>query len=136
MPTWVYFFLVFVALIVFMSVVVHERTKRIAASREGENFDTFRSSFDADEVPQDVLLAVYAKFQEWCSGAVAEFPVRGTDHILAVYGMADEDLDDAIVEVIAMTGRRLPPEVQLRRMGPVIIVKDFAFFVAECPKGV
>jgi hypothetical protein len=47
--------------------------------------------------------------------------------------MVDEDLDEAVMEVLAECGRRLPPEARLRGMSPIMTVRDFALFVAACP---
>ncbi len=132
MPFWVYAVVGFIALVVVLSVWGRVRTRRIAASRPGENFDTFHSSFAADDIPTEILHAVYAEFQKWCSGVVA-FPVRAADDIGRIYGMVDEDLDDAVIEVVAKLGRQLPSAETLRKVQPVITVRDFVLFVAACP---
>jgi hypothetical protein len=134
MFTCLYIILGFVILIAVWTACGWVHTRRLAASRSGENFATFRSSFEADEATPDVLWAVYAAFQRWCSDAVTEFPVRDTDDIGAIYGMVDDDLDDAVLEVLADCGRKLPFDEQLRRMRPIITVRDFALFVAACPE--
>ena len=134
-PTWVYAVVGFVAWVVVVNVWIQIRTRRIAASRPGENFDTFHSSFAGDDIPTEILHAVYAEFQKWCSGAVAAFPVRAADNISRIYGM-DECLDDAIIEVVAKLGRQLPSAETLRKVQPVVTVRDFVLFVAACPERV
>jgi hypothetical protein len=113
---------------------IRVRTQRMAASRPGETFETFRGSFESEEIPPEVQRAVYATFQAWCSGAVVAFPVRADDDICRVYGMVDEDLDDAVTETLAACGRQLPPQEQLRQMQPVRTVRDLARFVSRCPE--
>jgi hypothetical protein len=138
MPGYVYVVLALAVLIAIVTVVGRISTRRMAAARVGENLDTFRESFAWEAVPADVLRAVYAKFQEWVSGfGVAEFPVRADDNITRVYGMADEDLEGLVNEVLAECGRRLPPAAEMRRMSPIPLatVRDFARFVATCPAG-
>jgi hypothetical protein len=134
MPTWAYFVLGFIALIAAGTVGIRLRTRRIAASRAGEHFGTFCSAFRAEEVPVEVLRAVHGRFQEWCSDAVDEFPIRAADDIGDIYGMVNEDLDEALVEVVAGCGRQLPPTGELHQMHRVITVRDFALFVSACPK--
>lgn len=134
MPTWAYAVLGFFALIVAGTIGIRLRFRWIASSRPGENFDAFRSSFAEDEAPIEVLSAVYAEFQDWCSDSVAAFPVRAANHIGRTYGMVDEDLDDAVLAVVAELGRRFPPAEQLCKVQPVITVRDFVRFVAACPK--
>jgi len=133
-PTWAYAVLGLVALVAAGTVWIRVRTRRIAASRPGENFETFRSSFAADDAPVEILQAVYAKYQEWCSDAVAAFPVRAADDIGHIYGMVDEDLEDAVLEVVTGLSRQLPPAEQLRKVQPVVTVRQFVLFVAACPK--
>ena len=134
MPACVWLALGFIVLLTVVTVVGRFSMRRIAAARAGESFETFRDAFAMEPVPADVLRGVYAKFQECASGfGGTGFPVRADDVIDHVYGMVDEDLDDALEEVISECGRRIPPEEQLRRMEPVVTVRDFARFVAACP---
>ena len=133
MPFWVY---AVVGIVVFVAVSVawfRVRIRRIAASRTGENFDTFHSSFAADDIPTEILQAVYAEFQEWCSSAVAAFPVRAADDIYHIYRIVDEDLWYAVSEVVEELGRQLPPDEMLRKVQLVVTVRDFVLFVAACP---
>ena len=67
---------------------------------------------------------------------VADFPVRADDNIVGVYGIVDEDLDDAIRGVLATCGRQLLSDEVFERLGPVVIetVRDFALFVELCPR--
>ena len=109
MPTWAYAVLGFVAWVVAGTVWIRVRTRRIAASRPGENFDTFHSSFAADDIPAEILQVVYAECQEWCSDAVAAFPVRAADNISRIYGLVDEDLEYAVLDVVQELDRQLPP---------------------------
>jgi hypothetical protein len=64
---------------------------------------------------------------------VTGFPVRADDDIGRVYGMVDEDLEEAVLGVVAACGRWLPPGEELRRIGPVVTVGDFVRFVQSCP---
>ncbi len=111
--TCVYTGVACLAFFVILSIWNWIRMRRIAASRPGENFDTFRASFTPEEALPEVLQAAYAKFQEWCA-SVPDFPVRADDDIGSIYGMVDEDLDDALLEALKDCARRLPPEDQLQ----------------------
>jgi len=130
---WVYVTGAFLAFLTAGTIWVRVRTRRIAASRAGEDFSNFVASFAPMEAPSREMRAVYAKFQQWCSDAVLAFPVRADDDIARIYGMVGEDLDDAILEVLAECERVLPEQEQLNRMGPVVTVRDFLRFVAACP---
>ena len=93
MPTWVYFVLGFILLNVVGTVLIRFRLHRIAASRPGEDFGSFCSSFRANEAPPDVRRAVYTVFQKWGVCGVAEFPVRAVEYCLREGGIAPEQLD-------------------------------------------
>jgi hypothetical protein len=80
-----------------------------------------------------VLRAVYAQFPGWCSDVVTGFPVGADDDIARVYGMVDEDLEEAVRGVLAACGRRLPPHEHQKRVGPVVTVRDFVRLVQSCP---
>jgi hypothetical protein len=105
------------------------RTRRIAASRRGESFETFRAELAGLGIPDDVAIAVYRKFQEWCSDSVPDFPVRAADGIAEVYGMVGEDLDEAAKELLAECGRVGPDRGSDQT---VVTIGDLAQFVARC----
>ena len=112
----------------------HVRTQRMAAARTGESFETFRDAFGEEDVAPQVLRTVYATFQTWWPHSVAAFPVRADDDLGHIYGIAGEDLDDAVMDAVAACGRRLPPDEQLRGMRPIVTVRDLACFVFGCPE--
>ncbi len=100
------------------------RDRRTAAARRGEGFDDFSRSFGG-EVPLDILRATYGYFSEWMAGSTPEFPVRASDSIYRVYGIVDEDLDDAALEILASCHRDPPADFQAIRT-----VSDLAYYVA------
>jgi hypothetical protein len=112
----------------------HVRIRRIAAARTGESFETFRGAFGREDVAPEVLRTVYATFQAWWPHSVAAFPVRADDALGQIYGIAGEDLDDAVMDAVAACGRRLPPDEQLRGMRPIVTVRDLACFLSACPE--
>ena len=100
------------------------RGRRIAASRQGESFEDFAQSFHG-EVPLDILEAVYGYFSDWMSDAGPHFPVRGSDSIYKIYGIVDEDLDDAALEILGHCHREAPSDFR-----PLLTVSDLAYYVA------
>ena len=80
-----------VTIAAFGAVLIHIRSVRIAGSRSGETFDTFRAGFSGGHIPAHVLSHVYSYFQDWAG--VSGFPVRPQDPISEVYGIVEEDLD-------------------------------------------
>jgi len=125
-----------VALIVAVGWLLSLRTRRIAAARAGETFADFLSRFTDDDIPREVLVAVYYTFQDWWSDEFEPFPVRANDDIADIFGMVDEDLDDTIQHLVAECDRTLPDLEHLQQTPPVVTVEDLARFVAACPRTV
>ena len=100
---------------------------RLAAERKGENFATFRASFDAD-TSVELLRSVYALCQSWTS--VADFPVLADDNLAEVYAREELDFDDAVLDLLKEFGRVPPPSED----PPVVAtVRDLVLFVTACP---
>lgn len=76
-------------------------------------------------MPVEVLRVVYDWFENWC-----RFPIRADDRI-ADYGIADDDFEDAVLEVLARCERQPPPGTNT-----IVIpsVRDFALFIATSPR--
>lgn len=82
------------------------RDWHLKRSRIGESFETFRSSFSDEQIPEEILLHVYRYFRDWKGGL--GFPVRASDSIIGVYGIVDEDFVDMIDHLEAECGSGLP----------------------------
>ena len=107
-------------------------TRRLAFSRSGENFDTFRASFP-DE-PEDVLRAVYERVQVLYEFAIDNFPVRGTDQLELFVGTREPDGTETVVlDVLKTCGRQLPAQTHGHLGWGIGSVSDFVDFVADCP---
>ena len=115
--------------------IVYERIKfrRLAAERVGENFDTFRAAFDGEGMLEEAVRAVYEYFQRRVNWMPA-FPVRPADDIARMYGIVDEDLVDAVEEIVRGCGRRLPPLVKGEPPTVLVTVRDLVRAIANCPK--
>jgi hypothetical protein len=92
--------------------VLGVRYRRLAYQRRNESFRDFQAYFRRAGVHADVMLATQEYFQAITS--VRAFPVRPTDDLLAVYGLHDEDIHDAVAVVAAgahcLTRRVLDPD--------------------------
>lgn len=79
-------------------------------------------------VASDVLHAVFVYFQRFA--AVADFPVRSEDDLAHVYGICDEDLDEAILELAATVGAEQPTTESVRHFPSVRSVGDVVRLIA------
>jgi hypothetical protein len=129
--------LIIVSLIVvlFVGSVVGTRLhlSRIARRREGEGFSDFAAHFVNGRVPHEVLVNTYGYFGEWNTVAGELFPVRPADNISDVYGCAEEDLDDAVEEILRKSGRRPFTQVEMPQPPRVETVDDVVLYVAAAP---
>jgi hypothetical protein len=111
-----------------------ERLERLAATRPGDPWEQFRSHFAGESVSEDVVSAVYKHFQDWCGNCFKAFPVRAEDDIFGVYQLGPDDLEDDVMELVKVCGRRLPPRKALENMKPLVTVEDIVWFIATCPE--
>ena len=126
--------LIIAVFVVFSLVVVlrnHYRAKRLARSRRGMGFDDFVAYFSGEQIPRDKLFAVYEYLQKWQT--VEDFPVAATDDLCKVYGMCEEDLDDAAIELAEKWRVNLPADYE--GVEPVHTVADLVRFLAGLPYG-
>jgi hypothetical protein len=127
---FLYFFIGFVGFVVAVSTWIRYRDRKLAEERSGQGFNEFASYFSADGIPLYRLRDVYAYFQNWQS--VDDFPVRPEDVISKVYGMFDEDLDDAAHELAKTWRVKFPDPDELQQMPPVRTVADLVRFLSRC----
>lgn len=132
MPVWIIIVGV-IALMVVGTWLGNVRKRRIARARAGEGFDDFEAHFAGRNIPREILVNTYVFFEDWNSDAIENFPVRATDNIADIYGTADEDLYDAIDEVLKKSGRRWFKETEQPELPRIETVEDLVSYVASAP---
>jgi hypothetical protein len=101
---------------------------RLKSSRTGQDRSTFIRYFVVEGVPEAVSVAVYRYFQklQW----VNNFPVSPEDNIEQVYGLQDEDLTEAIVEIAQSCRYPIPPESSpIWSQAYIFTIEDLVRFV-------
>ena len=111
--------------------VMHQRAKTLARSRSGMGFADFAAHISAGNLPHDKLRVVYEHFQGWQTNK--NFPVLATDDLYKVYGICDDDLDDAVIDLAAKWRVVLPNKFE--GMAPVRTVADVVHLLARLPYG-
>lgn len=124
--------LIFGLLIAFSFLTDYLRVRKLVKQRNGETFYHFAAHFIGEDVPKEILINTYEYFHDWSN--TIKIPVRATDDIDEIYGITDEDLDDAIEAILAKSGRRLPNPEELENMPVFNTVEDVVFFVHSSPK--
>lgn len=105
------------------------REKKLADSRRGKKFDDFVAYFSDEDIPLYKLREVYEYFQNWQS--VKNFPVLPADDLYEVYGMYDETVDDAVIELADRWRAKLPATFEGLR--PVRTVADVVRLLQRLP---
>lgn len=105
------------------------REKKLANSRLGQGFEDFAAYFAGEDIPLAKLRLVYDYFQNWQS--VINFPVNPNDDLYKVYGIVDDDVDDAVIEVADSWRAKLPASFEGLR--PVRTVADVVYLLHQLP---
>jgi len=106
------------------------RDQEIARTRSGLGFEDFVAYFSDEGIPLYRLREVYDYFQNWQS--VKNFPVLPNDDLYKVYGIYDEDVDDAVIELADRWGAKLPPTFE--GLEPVRTVADIVHLLNQLPQ--
>jgi hypothetical protein len=121
----------FAAIVLVAALMFHYRAKRLARKRRGIGFDDFAVYFSSEQIPRDKLFAAYEYLQGWQS--VKDFPVLATDDLCKVYGICEEDVDDAVIDLADKWRVALPAD--FAGAGPVNTVADLVRLLANLPYG-
>jgi hypothetical protein len=108
---------------------LRHREQKIAKRRSGLGFADFVAYFSGEDIPLYKLREVYEYFQNWQS--VKNFPVLPADDLIKVYGIVDEDLDDAVIELANRWRAKLPPSFE--GLQPVRTVADIVHLLQQLP---
>jgi hypothetical protein len=125
--------LLIVAVFVWATIWTQLKLRIMARRRAGEGFSDFAAYFVHKGVPHEVLVNTYNYFGEWNMLAGELFPVRPTDNISGVYGCVDEDLEDAVAEILRKSGRRAFTQAELPQPPRVETVGDVVLYVSAAP---
>ena len=106
------------------------REQKLADSRRGQGFDDFSAYFSGENISREKLRHVYEFFQSWQS--VKNFPVHPSDILYKVYGIVDDDVDDAVIELAHRCRAKLPPTFEGLR--PVRTVADVVHLLNQLPQ--
>jgi len=81
---------------------------QLKRSRKGQNRQSFVRYFVVEGIPEALVIEVYRYLQKL--QLVKGFPVSPEDNLEQVYGLRDEDLTEAIVNIVRLCNIPIPPE--------------------------
>ena len=105
------------------------RDQKLAKTRSGLVFEDFVAYFSGEDIPLYKLREVYDYFQNW--QYVKNFPVLPNDDLYKVYGIVDEDVDDAVIELAERWRVKLPATFD--GLEPVRTVGDIVRLLKRLP---
>jgi hypothetical protein len=97
--------------------------------RRGAALAPFLRHFDAQQTPDDVVLAIYHHLENWMEDSQRGFAVGARDD-LAIYGIDPEDVGETLDLILAACGRRRDPEAPRVALATV---EDLVRHIAACP---
>ena len=109
--------------------ILRRREQQMAKARRGYGFEEFVAYFSGGNIPEENLRHVYSYFQT-CQSA-KNFPVRPNDDLYQVYGIVDDDLDDAVMEIAERWRAELPARFEGLR--PVRTVRMSCIYYSVQP---
>jgi hypothetical protein len=105
------------------------REQKIAKRRSGLGFADFVAYFSGEDIPLYKLREVHEYFQNWQS--IKNFPVLPADDLYKVYGLYNESVDDAVIELANRWRAKLPPTFE--GLQPVRTVADIVHLLQQLP---
>jgi hypothetical protein len=106
------------------------RQFRLKRSRKGQDRQSFVRYFIVEGIPEPIVIEVYRYLQK--QQMVKGFPVNPEDNLEEVYGLQDEDLSDAIVEIAQTCRVPVPPDnAPVWSQAHIFSVEDLVRFVED-----
>jgi hypothetical protein len=121
-----------VALLAFVMIVLYvsarSRQTRLNESRSHVNEDTFVDSLSAYGFDPVIARTTYRYLQDKQN---VNFPIESSDLLDEDLGLDLVDVDETIVDILALTERQHQPGLQ---HGPILTVEDLVRFVQASPR--
>jgi hypothetical protein len=105
------------------------RQQRLKRKRQGQDRASFVRYFVVEGIAEGIAIEVYRYFQKLM--LVKNFPVSPEDNLEHWYGLQDEDLTEAILELARLCRLPIPPENSpLWSRSYLFTVEDLVRFIA------
>jgi hypothetical protein len=105
------------------------REERMVRERGAYSQDQFLEHFSTEAIPERILVEIYRYFQSLQK--TKNFPVHPSDDLYKVYGVWNEDLDDAVVELARRCGCKTPTNETVKGMDRVQSIQDLAKLLSK-----
>ena len=107
------------------------RRKQLELNRERNAFtsEAFRTHYRNDGIDAGVVDITWHRLR--AEASVDDFRPLPQDDIYQVFRIAEEDLDDLVLELLHAAGARIPSPAETETMVPVRTVDDLVRFVAQ-----
>lgn len=116
-----------VAAVLAVNSLFRHKERKIMKEHEGYRVEDFLKHFAEANIPKNILMETYQYLQD--SQTTKGFPVCPTDDLYKVYGIWNEDLDDAVLELTKRCGYKQPTTEDVADLPPVHTVKDLIWLL-------
>ena len=109
--------------------------KKLRHERQHYTRDRFVDDGEREHLDRDVCLVIWNYFAMWLGRT--QYPIYLSDSIGRGLRMADDDLDEAVLEIIEGSSRILPPgrdTEDQKPSTPLETIRDLALYVSQLPK--
>jgi hypothetical protein len=107
---------------------------RLKRSRKGQDRQSFVRYFVVEGIPEALPIEVYRYLQKL--QMVKRFPVSPEDNLEQVYGLQDEDLTEAIVEIAQICRTPIPPDSSpIWSQAHIFSVEELIRFIDDLRQG-
>jgi hypothetical protein len=130
MQAFIYLALFFIGLFSLLMIFQWIRDYINLRNRRGDKKEDFIDYFVSQGISESLALSVYHYLQNWVN--FKDFPVRPQDNIDDIYGIAEESLDDLIIEIAESNNLEIPSNTDYWGK-PVVTVEDLIRFIASFP---
>jgi hypothetical protein len=118
---------IFAILFAVVQLVGKLKFHRIARARHGGDLRRFEARMRELGVDDHIGTELVTFLRKWTR--TEDFEVRPDDDLLQIYGLADEDVADALAEIGVSCGRA--PQIDSPLLKQPILVEDFALVLAQ-----
>ncbi|MCW5958619.1 MAG: hypothetical protein KIS76_00545 [Pyrinomonadaceae bacterium] len=131
MRVFIYLVLIFLGVFVLGTILLWIKDYIIRRNRKEDKKEDFIKHFVKQGISELLALDVYQYLQNWMS--FNDFPVRPLDNLVVIYGIADEDLDDSIIEIAEANSYEIPKNTDYWEK-QIVTVEDLIRFIDSFPR--
>lgn len=106
------------------------RQSKVMKCRKQKDKQYFLSLYEAKNITPIITSVVWDELV--INNAIKGFCLSPTDDIVYMFGIADDDLEDLVIDLIDRCDKNIPSEKDLANMPAIETVNDLIVFISQC----